>query len=245
MLHFDDETSTAFEVGLKGAALDGRMSYSAAVFYQEFEDHQITQPINVTALKTGIGDLNALFSNQLVNAEEVVTKGVEFDVVYLLAEYWDVGLRGAYFDATIEDWSYRFCQPGEEDSPDQLICPAGDGQALNALPQWNTNLQIGHNRPLSGTWDVYSRLNWSWQSGPNFTTETANFSDAKSLVGLTLGMRSTATGFDVRVWGKNLTDEDLNVNPSIRTDGDPGLPPPFGGRYYPGREYGVTLNYSF
>ena len=244
MLAFDEETSTAFEIGLKGAALDGRMSYSVDVFYQEFDDHQIIQPLNVTALKTGDRDLNALFSAQLTNAEEVTTKGVEFEVIYLLAENWDIGLRGTYFDAEIEDWSFRFCPPGEESSPDQLLCPTGDGEPLNSLPQWNSNFQLGYNRNLLANWDFSGRLNWSWQSVPNYTTETNAFSDAKSLLGLTLGLHSAA-GFDIRLWGKNLTNEDLNINPSIRTDGDPGLTQPFGGRYYPGREYGVTLSYSF
>lgn len=61
----------------------------------------------------------------MVNADEVVTKGIEFDFTYLLGEHWDVGLSGAYFDATIEDWQRRFCEGGEEQSPDQLYCPKG------------------------------------------------------------------------------------------------------------------------
>jgi iron complex outermembrane receptor protein len=243
MLAFDEETSTAFEIGLKGSALEGRMSYSVDVFYQEFKDHQITQPLNVTALKTQLGDLNALFSNQLTNADDVNTKGIEFEVMYLLAEYWDLGLRGTYFDATIDDWGFRFCPPGEEQSPDQLLCPTSD-EALNDLPQWNSNFQLGYSRPLSATWGFTGRFNWSWQSVPNYTTETNAFSDAKSLLGLTFGLHSSEE-FDIRLWGKNLTNEDLNIDPSIRTDGDPSLPQPFSGRYYPGREYGLTLSYSF
>ena len=244
MLAFDPEKSTAFEIGLKGSALDGRMSYSVDVFYQEFDDHQIIQPGNVVALNTPLGDLNALFSAQLTNAEDVNTKGIEFEVIYLLAEYWDIGLRGTYFDAEIEDWSFRFCPPGEEQSPDQLLCSTGDGEPLNDLPQWNSNFQLGYSRPLSPTWGFSSRLNWSWRSEPNYTTETNAFSDTKSLIGLTLGLHSAA-GYDIRLWGKNLTDEDLNVNPSIRTDGDPSLTQPFGGRYFPGREYGITVSYRF
>ena len=244
MLAFDEETSTAFEIGLKGAALDGRMSYSVDIFYQEFDDHQIIQPLNVAALKTPLGDLNSLFSAQLTNAENVNTKGVEFEMVYLLADNWDVSLRGTYFDATIEDWSFRFCPGGEENSPTQLFCPLSGGDPLNSLPQWNSNFQLGYSQTLTANWNFSSRFNWSWQSVPNFTTDTNAFSDAKSLLGLSFALQSSA-GFDIRLWGKNLTNEDLNINPTLRSDGDPSLPQPFSGRYYPGREYGLTLSYSF
>ncbi|MCR9104908.1 MAG: TonB-dependent receptor [Gammaproteobacteria bacterium] len=245
MLAFDEETSTAFEIGLKGATADGQLTYNLAVFYQEFDDHQIIQPLDVVALDTPLGDLNALFSNQLTNAEEVVTQGIEFDVTYLLAQNWDVNFRLAYFDATIEDWTFRFCPPGEESSPEQLLCPTGNGEPLNDLPQWNSNFQLGYTRPIGSTTVFSSRLSWSWQSSPNFTTSTDDFANAKSLFDLTIGIDSLSTGLGMRVWGKNLANEDLNVNPSIRTDGDPSLPPPFGGRYFPGRQYGMTVSYNF
>jgi iron complex outermembrane receptor protein len=244
MSSFDEETSTSYEIGLKGSALEGRMNYYLAAFYQEFDDHQLIQPIYVTALKTPLGDLSALFSNQLVNAEEVLTKGVELDVAYLLAQYWDISLRVAYFDATIEDWSFRFCPEGEEQSSDQLVCPTGGGQNLNTLPQWSTNMQLGHARPLSESWGFYGVLNWSWQSEPNVDGSHDPRFDSKSLLGLTLGLRSVA-GLDIRLWGKNLTNEDLNADVGRRADGDPSFLQPFGGNYFPGRELGVTLSYGF
>jgi iron complex outermembrane receptor protein len=114
MLMFDEETSTAFELGIKGNALDARFSYSLAVFYQEFDDHQIAQPGEVEALMTPLGDLNALMAAQLTNAEEVVTQGVEAELFYLLGDNWDLGFRFAWFDAYIEEWSYRYCAAGEE-----------------------------------------------------------------------------------------------------------------------------------
>ncbi len=245
MLRFDEEYSTSFEVGIKGNALDGRLSYSAALFYQEFEDHQIMQPGGVEFLKTPAGDFNSLFANQLTNADEVLTKGVEFEIAYLLGENWDLSWRLSYFDATIERWDYRFCGAGEEESPDQLLCPKGGGDPLNSLPPLNSNLQLGVVQPLSPTMGFYGRLNWSLQSPPNFTRETHDYAETKNIIGLTLGIRSESTGLDVRLWGKNLLDEVLVIDPTLRSDGDESLPQPFSGRYYPGREYGLTVSYDF
>ncbi|MEM9254740.1 MAG: TonB-dependent receptor [Pseudomonadota bacterium] len=245
MLLFEEETSTAIELGIKGSLLQSRMSYSFAVFYQEFDNHQLTQPTEVRALLTPLGDLNALFANQLVNAEDVTTQGIELETFYLFADYWDLGWRLAYFDTSVEDWTLRLCPPGEEQTPNQLICPVDDGRPLNALPKWNSNFQLGQTRPLTSDLTFYTRFNWTWQSKPAGGIEFQEYSDPKSIFGLSLGVNSARLGLDVRLWGKNLTDEDLNVDPTQRTDGDPSLPQPLTGRYYPGRQYGLTLNYTF
>jgi iron complex outermembrane receptor protein len=245
MLIFDQETSTAFEIGFKGLLADERLSYNLALFYQQFDDHQITQPLRAQALITPVGNLNALFQNQLTNADEVLTQGLELELNYLLAQYWDVGLRLAYFDATIEEWNFRFCGQGEEESSNQLFCPADSGDPLNALPQWSSNFQLGHSSPINTTTNLYGRLNWSWRAEPNFTSVTDDWDSPRSRFDLTLGLQFTELGLDVRLWGKNLENEDLNTNPIIRGEGDPSLPQPYSGAYYPGRQYGITLAYSF
>lgn len=237
----EEEVSTAYEIGVKGNFLEDTLRFSAAIFYQEFDDHQLTQPNNVAALDP----LQGLFEGAVANAEEVVTKGIEFDLTYLLGVNWDVSVSGAYFDATIEDWQGRFCEGGEEQSPDQLYCPKGNGDPLNSLPQWNVNTQVGYQDSLTSAWDFYSRLNWTWQSEANYTTNTDNFDTDKNLLSLSIGFRQSNSGVDARLWVKNLTDEDLNIDPGLKENGDPALPPAWEGAYYPGREYGITLNYSF
>jgi outer membrane receptor protein involved in Fe transport len=118
---------------MKGITLDDRLRFSVNVFYQEFQDHQIGMPDTVAALDP----LSDLFNNQLANADKVLTQGVEFDVTYLFAEQWEATLRGAYSDPTIDEWSTRLCEGGEEPPllpgqspiPDQLYCPR-DGKGL-------------------------------------------------------------------------------------------------------------------
>jgi iron complex outermembrane receptor protein len=236
-----EEVSTAYEIGVKGTVLDDTLRFSVNIFYQEFDDHQLTQPNNVRALSP----LEGLFEGAVVNADEVVTKGIEFDLTYLLGEHWDAGLSGAYFDATIEDWQGRFCAGGEEQSPDQLYCPKGGGDPLNSLPQWNINTQVGYQRPLSGDWELYSRVNWTWQSDANYTTNTDRFDTDKNLISLSLGFRESIMGIDIRLWAKNITNEDFNIDPDVKDNGEPDLSPTWEGTYWPGREYGVTLSYSF
>ncbi len=236
-----EEVSTAYEIGLKGTVLDDTLRFAVDVFYQEFHDHQLTQPGNVVAL----APLEGLFQGAVVNADEVATRGIEFELTYLLGEHWDIDLSGAYFDATIEDWSNRFCEGGEEQTPEQLFCPRGGGDPLNDLPQWNTNVQLGYQRPLAGAWTLYSRLNWTWHSKANYTLNTDEFSTDKNLFGLNLGFLESDLGLDIRLWGKNLTNEDFNIDPAVKLNGAPGQPSAWEGTYWPGREYGVTVSYVF
>ena len=182
----------------------------------------------------------------LSNAEEVTSVGVEVDASYLFGDYWDAGLRLAYSAPKIEEWSERFCAPGEESNPDQLYCPAGGGEPLNSLPRWSTNAQVGYDRPLNNGWDVHSRVVWSWNSEPAKTTATDRYADTKNNVGLTLGARKSELGLDLRAWVKNLTDEDFNIDPVEGPNSNiAGMSLSYRGDFYRGREYGITVHYDF
>jgi iron complex outermembrane receptor protein len=240
---YDEETSDAIELGIKGTFLDDRLRLGANIFYQRYEDHQVAQT-NQTP-EALAGNFGAFFLAAITNAEEVETQGIEADATYLIGEYWDVSLRAAYSDPTVDDWSSRFCPNGEESSPDQLYCPKGGGDDLNNLPKVNTNFQVGYKRPLQGGWDLYSRGTWTWQSAPSGTRLTNDFSESKSQFGLTIGASNADMGLDIKAWAKNLTDEDRNVDPGRKSNGDADLPQAWRGFHTPGRELGLTVRYNF
>lgn len=243
MLIFDEETSTAFELGIKGSAFEDKMSYTLAVFYQVFDDHQITQA-TAEALNTPLGDLNGLFLNQLANVEEVTSKGVEAELNYLLGNYWDITTRVAYVDPQIEDWLLRFCPEGEEQSSNQLLCPGDGGKPLNESANWQAIFQLGYGRPISADWLFYSNFNWSWNSQE--TTSDARLTyDPYHRIGFTLGLTSPETGLNIRLWAKDIT-QDSDFNPSLRNELDPTLlDNAYEADYRPGREFGLTVTYDF
>jgi iron complex outermembrane receptor protein len=250
---YDDETTLSYELGMKGTLLDNRLRFAVDVFYQEFQDHQIGMPGDVVAL----GQLAPLFNSQLANADQVYTQGIEFDVTYLFAEDWEAALRGAYSDPTIDNWSTRLCEGGEEPPPqpggmpipDQLYCPK-DGKALNALPRWESNFQLAYEHALVQNWDLAARVNWTWQSKPARQVlaesskpnvpDVSDFDEPKSRVDLSVSFIEQGLGVELKFWAKNITDEDLNVDPKQfeNTQTLEGL-------QYPGREYGLTASYTF
>jgi iron complex outermembrane recepter protein len=240
---YDKETSDAIELGLKGTFLEGKLRLGGNIFYQRFEDHQVQQTNQTPAALAGL--FGSFFLAATTNAEKVETYGIEADATYLLGDHWDISLRAAYADPTVDEWTSRFCPNGEEESPDQLYCPKGDGDDLNNLPKFNTNFQVGYSRSLDSGWDFYSRGTWTWQSEPDETRLTNDFSEPKNLLGFSMGAGHSGMGIDIRVWGKNLTDEDLNIDPGTKSNGDPSLPAAWRGGQTPGREFGVTMRYQF
>ncbi len=250
---FEEETSDSYEVGMKGLLLDNHLSFALGLFYQEFQNHQIGFPADVPAL----APLGGLFNNQIGNADEVLTRGVEFDVTYVFAEHWEAALRGAYSDPTIEEWHERLCERGEEPPllpgqspfPDQLYCPK-NGEALNGLPRWQTNFQLGYDHDLSDGWSLATRLNWTWQSRPARqilaesnkpdVPDVSSFDEPKSRFDLSVGLLDDSLGVELKLWVKNITDEDLNIDPTQYENTQTLV-----GMQYPGREYGLTAIYSF
>lgn len=242
-LTYDEETSEAIELGIKGTFLDNRLSVGVAIFYQQYEDHQVAQTNqSVDALGGNFGNF---FLAAITNAEEVETQGIEFDFTYLLGENWEIAQRTAYSEPTVGEWTSRFCPSGENASPDQLYCPKDSGDPLNNLPKLDSNTQVGYKLALQDAWEFYSRASWTWQSSPASTNITNDYADSKSRLGLTLGLKETNIGLDIKAWAKNLTDEDLNIDPGRKANGDPDLPFAYQGSFTPGREYGITVRYSF
>jgi len=240
-LEYDEEVSTAFEVGVKGNLLDNSMRYSLAVFYQEFDDHIIRQN---EATSEELAQLGALYTLVFVNAEEVVTQGAEFDVTYLISENWTVDFRSAYFDATVEEWNDRLCTHNDNNHIPGGFCPAESGSELAILPKLNTNTQLSYFDTLDNGWDFYSTLAWTWRSESAMNNNTTSrYDDPQNFLNLTVGMSNET--FSVAVWGKNLTDE-LNAQVPYETaNGDPDLPGALTASHNPGLNYGITLGYKF
>ncbi|MDX1736036.1 MAG: TonB-dependent receptor, partial [Halioglobus sp.] len=236
----DEEVSTAFEIGLKGMLLDNRMRYSAAVFYQAFDDHIRMLPLPNSPDLDIIGALYTLVNG---NVEEVVSQGVELDVTYLFAKAWTLDFRMAYFDATVEEWQDKFCSDSFGDPVGEALCPTDSSQDLTNLPKINANTQLNYSRALRGDWQFYSHLSWTWRPASDGEGVTQRYNDALNFFNLNLGV--TDGNVIVSLWGKNLTDEIAAQLPNQAENGDPSQPPALNIPFTPGREIGLTVGYEF
>ncbi|MFK7976663.1 MAG: TonB-dependent receptor [Halioglobus sp.] len=241
LLSFEEEVSTAIEVGIKGSALDKRLRYNLAIFYQQFDDHIIRNPDPNDPELLVVG---AIYTLAFTNAEEVVTKGVEFDVSYVINDEWFLDFRAAYFDATMEEWNNKLCSFETNDPVGELYCPQDSGNDLTIAPKWNTNTQLSYFKALESDWSLFSTVSWNWMSqseGDGIVTD--RFNDFVNFVNLNVGVRRD--GLSVTLWGKNITDEMPNQLPFPTPNGDPNVAPVLTGKHNNGFEYGLSIGYDF
>ncbi|WOJ98170.1 TonB-dependent receptor [Congregibacter brevis] len=241
---YDEEVSTAFEVGVKGSALDQRLRYNAAAFYQVFDDY-ITR-VDGFAVSNPLLNLtgaSAFATSLLFNAEEVVTQGIEFDFSYAITENWSGSFAVAYFDATVEEFADRLCTPNDNNATD-LFCPAEPGSDLKLQPRWNSNLQLTYVKSFSNGWAFNSNFSWTWNSEVSADLEIEDYNDPLNFFNVNAGVSNE--NWVLSLWAKNLTDEvavqTVNQFPTF----DPANPLTVSGPLtYNGREYGLTLSYIF
>lgn len=78
------------ETGVKGQALDRKVTYSASIFYQDYSDFQVTQQVDAGDFFTA-------------NAGSASNIGVETKLRVLLGDYFVVFANFAYIDPEIDD----------------------------------------------------------------------------------------------------------------------------------------------
>lgn len=231
---FNEETSSAFEVGFKTTFLDGRLSMEGALFHTDVDDMQI--------FNFFVGPFGLL--RVVSNIDEVEINGGEFGMHVQLTDAWNVYGGIAITNARINENTNR---------------PQTEGNRVPYAPEFTANLGTEYIKPTM--WDgidFIGRVDFN-VVGPTWFAETQRDDQTPTLFtpfgfGLadwSLSQRDTYGLMDVRVgfqsdrWGafmsvKNLLDEDYlqEVIPA----------PEFGGSFiHPGseRQWSVEVKYSF
>lgn len=145
-LPIDPETSNAVELGIKGALPGARLYFSATGFYQQFDNFQANNFI----------DLDGTIITTLTNAGTVSTKGVELE----LSAQPVTGLRLsgglAYVDAQIDEFNVV---DGAPDADTRV------GEELPLSPDWKLSVGGDYRLPLGGSpVSVTLGTQYAWQS---------------------------------------------------------------------------------
>jgi len=260
---FDKETVDSWEVGMKGRYMDGKMSFTLAVFDAEYDDYQVNQFVALGA------DSSTITIN---NVDKAYTSGLELGLGYQFGDNFSAEVNYGYLDATFGDF------PG---GGERLYSDVTDGNPINGyynadatgnpLPYapehsissnfvYETDLDtfggttfiavLNHSYASdqqSSTWNVSEHtLGFTtYVDPPGITvfvpTDTIPFSilEAHHLMNLRLGLIDSEGDWDVFLWSKNITDEDYMVE-SFRD---------FFNTYTEERgdqrSYGVEANYYF
>jgi iron complex outermembrane recepter protein len=181
---FKPETLGAWEVGLKGEALDRRVRLNTDIFYQKFTDYQYNFQIPGTISGTRVFNIN----NGEMSGLEIELMAVPATGVFLQASY-------AYLDSSLDDVLNPFTG---------LIQEASFGSA----PKNTYSFVAGYTVPVTdiGVINANASYNYVGKQDPHSTT---TYRDDYDLVNARVALSEIpglSGQWEVALWGKNLTD---------------------------------------
>ena len=234
--HFNNESSTSYEVGYKGTLGGGRAQVAINAFSYEFKDMQsICGSTTPVVIVCNIGKLEATGFEGTLNA--------------IVNDNWQVAFGFSTLDSKGKGIQ-EFCNGGVRVFGTIDAC---EGNSIPNAPEFTWYASIDMDYPI-GNGSLFGNLAWSWEderrSGwlpltPESTTfpEGARMIDGWSIGQLIIGYRSQAN-WSASVYVENLTDEEYwdggntGGNPNnmyVQYDWGPGRP----------RTTGVRFGYTF
>ena len=225
---YDPETLWNFEMGLKGVWLNDRLSGRFALFHMQRDDVQIGT--SITRLRP---DGSSEFIQLTSNAAEGSNTGLEVELEYAATDgltlFGNVGLLRTEFK--------DFVNSSGEDLD-------GEDQAHAPHYQFFVGAEY-HTAPgLYARIEVEGKDAFYYSDSRRFAANDGDLrSDAYQLINAAIGFERGR--WDVRIWGRNLTDEDYTIR-GFYFPNDPRDGYTERGWFQLGdpRRYGVTLNLS-
>ena len=247
---YDEETVTAYEVGMKSDLFDGTVRLNLAAFLNEYKDFQ--------GATTKLGAVRE--ENVTSNIADIKTSGIEVEWQWLPTDNLSIAANFSYLEAAFDE----FCQdtdgvftdgsdePGQCGPAEEVLVngnPTGlfavpidysDGDLANA-PPYSGSLLIDHTWPLSFG-ELRSHIDfrytdeyntWGRSDDPRF------YRDAVVLVNGHIALAGDGDRWQVLVYGRNLTGEEV-ISGSARAGTAPII------QYYqPPREFGAEVSFRF
>lgn len=220
---YDEETVTSYEVGVKSRALENRLQINAAVFQNDIEDLQLSEFVGTSGY------------SQIQNAGESTIRGLELEVLAVLAKGLNLNVNYGYLDAEYDEFmSYGM------DIKDSAKFPYTPEQKASIGLEYITNLSVG---------ELSARIDWSHtddfdvyhDQASAALTEVEAFQVVNARVALSdIALGSSKQRLKVGLWGKNLTDEEYRLN------GIPFTQAGYAVNYYGDpRTFGLDVSLSF
>ena len=232
---FDNEEVKALEIGGKHTLLGGAMNLNWAAFYTEYDNLQ-------TSIFKGLG-----FG--VTNAAEVTVRGIEFDLLWLVAEGLQIGLNGAWLDSEYDSYSDAPCSAVQLDLDALCGQPGGTtdndlaGENTTFAPEYTAAAFFQYDTPIGDHLEFFAsgEVNYSDEYDTQGDLDAEDRVDDYTKVNLRLGIRGTDYDWEVMLFGRNITDEevaaygfDVPVLAGFHAD-----------MYDEGEVYGLRLRYRF
>ncbi|KQS55275.1 TonB-dependent receptor [Brevundimonas sp. Leaf363] len=193
---YQPETVTAYELGLKGTALDGRVQFASAAFYSDYQDQQITVQQVATPPAVGIASI-------VDNVGSSSIYGVELEGTAFLTDALTARASIGYLKNEFDEY-VTFITGSPVD--------ISDTKEPQNSPELSAFFAVSYTAPVLGgelvvTPSVSYRSDYHLFDQPDPVLDQ----DAYTLLDVGAVWTSPSGHFEVGVFGKNLTDEQYRV----------------------------------
>jgi iron complex outermembrane receptor protein len=199
----DTEEILSGEVGVKTELMDRKLRLNAAVYRYEVDGQQMTA--------VG-GQFNVA---TLLNADKSEGYGFETDINFAPTREWLFTLGVSYNHTEIKDENLAVTPCGGGCTVLDPIGPNGalvDGNSLPHAPEWIFNGIVDYRRPFGGG-DFIGSVDWAYYSEKQFFLyESEEFRGDGLELGMRFGYGWGNRAYEVAVFGRNLTDEEIVQN---------------------------------
>jgi iron complex outermembrane receptor protein len=193
---FDPEYLDTIELGFKADLFDDRVRANFALFYNEYDDMQVTQN------KTFPNGSN---SASVQNAGQAESQGAELELTSYFTDNFFVNLGVAYLDSEYTEYDTTTLDPV---SGDEIVTSFAGNPLMNA-PRWSGNISANYNLQLGdGTADFFLQTTHSSQKVSNYTNFPQEQVGEITLVNARASWTPGSEQWTVGLYGRNLTDKE-------------------------------------
>ncbi|MEO1049742.1 MAG: TonB-dependent receptor [Bacteroidota bacterium] len=215
---YQPEFSWNYELGVKSTWLDNRLKANLTAFYINWQDQQLFTIVDQSTFQFGVDNIGASTS-----------QGVELEMNFLPVKGLDLTANIGYLSTEITDFEVL-------GFTGELVNNEGNLQGYS--PQWNGNFSANYEYKLGARSAVFAGVDYIFQSEMFFDPENIVQQDAYGLLNGRIG--ANYHGFEISLWGKNITDEvyfsyGYSVGGGAASFASYGLP----------ATYGFTTTYRF
>ncbi|PCK09503.1 MAG: TonB-dependent receptor [Alteromonadaceae bacterium] len=199
---FEDESSTAIEIGLKTSLADGRGEINIALYNMELDDIQISQFDGGVGFNVG-------------NAKETRVSGAELDGRWLLSESVIANFSASWLDFEYEDFKNGNCYVGQVPNG---VDTTGDGNLDTCdytgkrgvyTPEFTLNLSLSYETNVYGDVDFFGFIDVQHVDGHNVHVNLDPLGEIDAYTMLNARASLEINNFSISLLGKNLLDEKI------------------------------------
>ena len=192
---FRPEYVWSYEAGAKTSWMDGRLTFNAAYFYNDYTDIQVTS--------FGSDPVTGVFVSLFTNAAAATIQGLEFELAARPTDQLTINASLGLLDAEYDEFDILVGGVATDVSD----------RALVNSPDVNASLAVTWEQPLSDRLGLVLHGDAGYRSdlATEITDSPVLRQDAYTLLNAFAALRSTDGVWEVRAGVQNLTDEAVRV----------------------------------